>query len=243
MDEVRFCAACVLIMALHVTAFAQEGGGADLEAGGTPTSFAMQLTAPSGGGEDVSDSAPAADPAEFIDFSIRPRSLGPRPRPGAAVFSEFGLAVLGFGAGTGITMGLLVVSAVVGFYRAFLVISVAGAFITFGLTDAALYNAGLATGGRGSAGWTTLGMFLGAGAGALIGYGLIRGAERPGHGASGTAQIAGMALMPLFGIAGGILAFELSDRAARRRSAQALSVVPVAGPIEGGLSLGLVGRF
>ncbi|NOY91272.1 MAG: hypothetical protein GXP55_08680 [Deltaproteobacteria bacterium] len=239
MSKLVFCGVFALATAAHVCALAQETGSAS-------TSLASDLSAPRAGGEDVSrgsELTSSDDPAEFIDFSIRPKILGPRPHPVTGVLAEFGLALVGVGAGTGITIGLVVIAVEFGSWPGFIITSALGALITFGLANAAITGAGLATGGRGSARWTTLGMFLGAGAGALAGYGLIRAAERSGRGASDGALMAGMALMPLFSIAGGILAFELSDRAARRRSAQAVSVVPVAGPIEGGLSLGLAGRF
>jgi len=181
---------------------------------------------------------------EYLDFSLPRVDLDHRPRPVGAVFAEFGLGVLGIGLGTGITIDLLAAT----FWRApdGVVLSslIVGGVFTFALADAGIYAGGELTGGRGSSSWTALGILLGAGVGTALGLSIVNAMTRPTNGGfSDTSVLVTTFTTPGLGLVGGIVAYELSDRAERRRLTRSVSVVPVAAPMQHGISFGLAGRF
>lgn len=245
MSKLGCCTLQLVLVFVSTTARAQVPDVANAQVE-TPSATAAT---PSGPRRDASDpvetpraTAPSDDDA-YMDFSLH---VPPRPRPhlARAVLAEFGLGVLGIGLGTGITMGLFAAI----FWRSpgALVWGslVVGGIFTFALADAGIYAGGDLTGGRGSSSWTALGILLGAGVGTALGLGVVNGLARPANGGfSDAAVLATTFAMPTLALVGGIVAYELSDRAERRRQERRLALVPVAAPTQHGVSLGLAGRF
>lgn len=242
MSKLGFHTLPMFLVFVGTTALAQAPGVAD----GTPTATATTTNGPRrivrDPGETPRPTAPPDDD-ECMDCSLHVPP-GPRPHRVGAVFAELGLGVLGAGVGTGLTYALVVPAVVSDSARAFYRASAVGALFTFALVDGAIYAGGELTDGRGSASWTTLGILLGAGVGTALGLGVVNALTRPTNGGFSAASVlTTIFAVPALGLAGGIVAYELSDGAERRRLMRGLALVPVAAPMHHGVSYGLAGRF
>lgn len=242
----EFCcaAAFVLLTTSLVHAQAGESHAADALSPPRPDSTAAGDPAvpPPPADSAPLDVVPAPHPgptqattAPLSQQEMPPEALGPRPHPVGAAFAELGLGIGGMAVGLSLTVAAINI----GYDHSdalFVIGLTVGPILTLGLTGLGIYGGGRMTSGEGSYWWTALGVVVGASLGAGVGYGLV------GVLSSDVGIVAGSLLTPALALAGGMFAFERSDRAVRRRSAGPLPI-PMVAATPGGLTLGLAGRF
>ncbi len=241
MLKIALCCSFVVALAASSSALAQTEGVAERGLRASPSASELSPPRP---GITAPDQARQPQPPGYLDYASTSEAHAPRPHPVGGVLAEFGLGSLGLVAGSTVTIAVIAAGFDSGSDATMTMGILLGPALTFALMQAGIYGGGTATGGRGSFWWTALGLGSGIGAGALLGFGLIGVLTRDRYGGiSDTGAVAGTLLMPLLGIAGGILGFELSDRKGRSQVPSGLEITPVLNPVQGGLSFGLTGRF